>query len=73
MYRNNAVPLPKKTANLTTCKVGVLLCELSEDKDDDKILDIGDPPSSLHAPWYSDFHSYLNSRDQLGMMSIVEW
>ena len=62
IYRNNTVPLP---ANLMICKVGILLCELSKDENDNKILDIGDPPSSLHALWHSDFYSYLNLRDQL--------
>jgi len=75
MYRNNPAPPPKKTGSLTTWKVGVLLRELSkdEDKDEDKIPAVGDVSSGWHVPWRTDFHSYLNSRDQLGVMTIVEW
>ena len=75
MYGNNPAPPLKKAVNLTTHKVGVLLRELSEDEDEDKdkISDVGDVSSSQHALWHSDFHGYLNSRDQLGRMSIVEW
>ena len=73
MYGNNAAPPPKK-GNLTTHKVGVLLRELSDDEDEDYIPAIGDvSSSSLHVPWRVDFQGYLNSRDQLGAMSIVEW
>lgn len=57
-----------------THKVGVLLCELSDDEDKDDIPAIRDVSSSgLHVPWHADFQGYLNSRDQLGVMSIVEW
>ena len=58
-----------------TRKVGVLLRELSEDedKDEDKIPAVGDVSSGRHVPWCTDFHGYLNSRDQLGVMTIVEW
>ena len=73
MYGNNPAPPPTKTGNLTTRKVGILLRELSDDEDDDKLSFIGDVSSSQHVPWHSDFHGYLNSRDQLGTMTIVEW
>lgn len=73
MYGNSPTPLLKKTPSLTTHKVDVLLHELSDDENNDKDPDVGDPSSSQHVLWHSDFHGYLNSRDELGMMSIVEW
>jgi len=73
MYGNNPAPPPKKMGNLTTRKVGILLCELSDDEDDDEPSDIGDVTSSQHVPWHGGFHGYLNSRDQIGAMTIVEW
>ena len=73
MYGNNPAPPTKKWQNLTTCKVGVLLRELSDDEDQDKTSDIGDISSNPHTPWHGDFHGYLNLKDQLGVMTIVEW
>jgi len=73
MYGNNPAPPPKKTGNLTMCKVGILLCKLSNDENNDKPSFIGDVSSSQHVPWHSNFHGYLNSRDQLRTMTIVEW
>lgn len=73
MYGNNSVPPPKKTANLTTRKVGVLLHELSDDEDEEEMSVAGDVSNSQHIPWHDDFHGYLTSRDRLGAMSIVEW
>lgn len=69
MYGDNPAPPPKKAMNLTIRKVGVLLCELSEDEDEDKISEVGDLSGSQDAPWHSD----LNLRDQLRRMSIVKW
>jgi len=71
MYGNNPAPPTKKWQNLTTCKVGVLLRELSDDEDQDKTSDIGDISSNPHTPWHGDFHGYLNLKDQLGAMTIV--
>ena len=51
-------------------KMDELTRELSEDENDPDtslILDESD------ASWRKDFHGYLNSKDQLGDMSIVEW
>jgi len=73
MYGNNPAPPPKKMGNLTTRKVGILLHKLSNDEDDDEPSDIGDVTGSQHVPWHSGFHGYLNSRDQIGAMTIVEW
>jgi hypothetical protein len=66
-------PPPKKTENLTTRKVGVLLHKLSNDEDEDNTPVTGDVFSSLYVLWHANFHGYLNSRDQIRMMSIVEW
>lgn len=58
-------------------KVGILIRELSDDSDEgpesqdahsSSIL-----PDDLRAPWLTDFNGYLNSKDQLGNMTIVEW
>jgi len=73
MYGDNPAPPTKKWQNLTTHKVGVLLRKLSDDEDQDKTSDIGDISSNPHTPWHGDFHGYLNSKDQLGAMTIVEW
>jgi len=73
MYGNNPAPPLKRTESLTTHKVGILLRELSEDEDKDKVPVVGDAPSSLNVPWATDFHGYLNSKDHLGTMTIVEW
>ena len=58
-------------------KVGVLICELSDDDDEDNngIQSCASPvtPSEPSAPWRKDFFGYLNSTDQLGNMTIVEW
>jgi hypothetical protein len=52
-------------------KFGTLIHELSDDEDD---IDMSTTsPDELHAPWWKDFNGYLNSKDQLGNMSIVEW
>jgi hypothetical protein len=52
-------------------KFGTLIRELSDDEDD---IDMSTTsPDELHAPWRKDFNGYLNSKDQLGNMSIVEW
>jgi len=59
MYGDNPAPPTKKWQNLTTCKVGVLLCELSDDEDQDETSDIGDISSNPHTPWHGDFHGYL--------------
>ena len=72
MYRGCTAPPPQhclNQPNLTTRKVGVLLRELSDDEDDTAMNATSNPSD----PWRRDFDSYLNSRDQLGTMSIVEW
>jgi hypothetical protein len=64
-------PQQLRTGKSAMCKVGNLIRQLSDDEDDDDI------DASTHAldeaPWCKDFHRYLNSKDQLGNMSIVEW
>ena len=70
MYGSDHALLPNKRANLTTRKVGILLRELSDDEDNDDGSVVGEV---LGDPWHDGFHSYLNSRDQLGTLSIVEW
>ena len=56
----------------------MLICELSDDDESDKEYEesgdfstaaVGD----LAAPWCKDFNGYLQSKDQLGDLSIVEW
>ena len=58
-------------------KVGVLICGLSDDDDEDNngIQSCASPitPSEPSAPWCKDFVGYLNSTDQLSNMTIVEW
>ena len=57
--------------------VGVLIHELSDDDDEDNdgIKSCASPimPGEPSAPWRKDFFGYLNSTDQLGNMTIVEW
>lgn len=69
MYGNNPAP-PKRTATLTTRKVGSLLRELSDNEDEAALLTVG---NATDDPWRVDFDSYLRSKDQLGAMSIIEW
>lgn len=56
-------------------KVGILIRELSDDEDEDDVESSTTPiaPNDLHAPWHKDFNRYLNSKDQLGNMTIIEW
>jgi hypothetical protein len=72
MYAGNPVPPPNRTGSLTTHKVGILLHELSDDKDNADTTS-GDAPTNMNDPWCDDFKGYLHSRDQLGPMTIVEW
>ena len=70
---NNSTRSPQQlqTGKSAMRKVGNLIRQLSDDEDDDDI----DPSTHApdEAPWRKDFHGYLNSKDQLGNMSIVEW
>jgi hypothetical protein len=54
-------------------KIGTLIRELSDDEDEDDEDALTLAPDELRAPWRKDFHGYLNSKDQLGDMSIIEW
>ncbi|KAF8240107.1 hypothetical protein L208DRAFT_1385036, partial [Tricholoma matsutake] len=78
MYSNGSTLVPaRRTGKSAMHKVGVLIHELSDDDDDsnDGIKSCASPitPSELSAPWCKDFFGYLNSMDQLGNMTIVEW
>ena len=53
-------------------KVSVLICELSDDEDEDGD-ELGTSPIDLHSPWHKDFNGYLNLKDQLGNRTIAEW
>jgi hAT family C-terminal dimerisation region len=66
-------PKQRRTGRSATRKVGTLIRELSDDEDeiDEDTLNLA--PNELHAPWLKDFHGYLNSKDQLGSMSVIEW
>lgn len=52
-------------------KIGILIRELSDDEDEDEASSI--TPEDLSAPWRKDFNGYLNSKDQLGNITIIEW
>jgi len=56
-------------------KVSVLICKLSDDEDEDGVKSSTSPiaANDLCTPWHKDFNGYLNSKDQLGDMTIVEW
>jgi hypothetical protein len=69
----NAVSSPNHTGNLTICKVGILLRELSDEKNDDADMHELDTFTNLNDPWCEDFRGYLHLRDELGAMTIVEW
>lgn len=52
-------------------KIKKLLRELSDDE-----MDIDSPPlmpTDPQKPWLPGFHLYLNTRDELGDMTIVQW
>jgi len=80
MHGNNLLlSQPRRTGKSATRKVGILIRELSSDDESDRdCMETGD--SSINAvaddsavPWHKDFNGYLNSKDQLGDLSIVEW
>ncbi|KAF8224475.1 hypothetical protein L208DRAFT_1410183, partial [Tricholoma matsutake] len=78
MYSNGLTPAPaQQTGKLAMRKVGILIHELSDEDNDsnDGIESRASPitPSELSAPWRKHFFGYLNSMDQLGNMTIVEW
>lgn len=77
MYGNNSAPVPlRRTGKSATRKVGILIRELSDDEDEDGIEPSVAPTQAgndLRTPWNKDFNGYLNSKDQLGNMTIVEW
>ena len=55
-------------------KVKQLLHELSDDNDDNDVLEPSLMYSDPHRPWLHEFQGYLNSKDQLTTgMSIVQW
>ncbi|KAG1867207.1 hypothetical protein DFJ58DRAFT_838212 [Suillus subalutaceus] len=76
--RNGAEVKVRKTGN---CKLDALLQELSDSEDDsDSMLQptlISHTSSvtlseAANEPWRQDFHAYLNSKDYLGDMTIVQ-
>ena len=76
MYGNNSAPAPRRrTGKSATRKLGILIRELSDDEDDADSSPAASPivPEDLRAPWQKDFNGYLNSKDQLGNMTIMEW
>jgi hypothetical protein len=79
MYSNSSTPAPAwRTGKSAIRKVGILIRELSDDDDDSSDPGIETHTSSItssepSAPWRKDFFGYLNSTDQLGNMTIVEW
>jgi hypothetical protein len=56
-------------------KLSKLLRVLSDDKDempvDGRVGSSATTP--LGEPWLEDFHGYLNSTDQLGKLTIIQW
>ena len=76
MYGNNLAPAPlQRTGKSAMRKVGILIRELSDDEDEEGVESSTSPitANDLHTPWRKDFNGYLNSKDQLGDMTIVEW
>ncbi len=51
--------------------VKALLRELSDDEMDDNIAPIA--PTDPQKPWLASFHLYLNTHDERGGMTIIEW
>ena len=59
MYGNNSAPAPLRwTGKSAMRKVGVLICELSDDEDEDG-NELGTSPIDLHSPWHKDFNGYI--------------
>ena len=75
MYGNSAPAPRRRTGKSATRKLGVLIHELSDDDEDDASESPASPivHEDLRAPWQKDFNGYLNSKDQLGNMTITEW
>jgi hypothetical protein len=73
IYGNDSAPAPlRRTGKSAMRKVGILIRELSDDEDENSD-ELGTSPIDLRSPWHKDFNGYLNSKDQLGNMTIVEW
>jgi hypothetical protein len=75
MHGNNPTPSqPRRTGKSAIRKVGILIRELSSDDDED-CMESGANSTTGDStdPWRKDFNGYLNSKDQLGDMTIVEW
>lgn len=71
MYGNNPAPTqPRQTGKSAMRKVGVLLRELSDDKDE---TSPSATPTPMGDPWLPGFNNYWKSSDHLGDISIVEW
>lgn len=73
MYGNSAPTPHQRTGKSATRKLGILIRELSDDEDDTESPASPIVPEDLRAPWQKDFNGYLNSKDQLGNMTITEW
>ncbi|KAI9436377.1 hypothetical protein F5148DRAFT_1357372 [Russula earlei] len=76
MYGNNSALAPlQRTGKSAMCKVGVLICELSNNEDKDGVESSTSlvAANDLRIPWHKDFNGYLNSKDRLGNMTIDEW
>jgi len=76
MYGNNLAPAPRRrTGQSATRKLGILIRELSDDEDDADSSPASPivPEDLRRAPWQKDFNGYLNSKDQLGNLTITEW
>jgi hypothetical protein len=80
MYRN--INNTSSTLRYTGAsrKLGDLLRELSDDSDEDDLMDVDNNvgssltvPSGASEPWLESFNGYLKSTDQLGKLTIVQW
>jgi hypothetical protein len=74
MYGNNsALAQLRQTGKSAMRKVGVLLCELSDDEDEPSSSATPAPIGDSSEPWLPGFNDYWTLSDHLGDTSIVEW
>ena len=76
MYGNGEQPSQSAARRITTGneKLQALLSELSDNEE----VDLSPGPSQENAcdplkPWLQGFHQYLNTRENLGELSVVQW
>ena len=76
MYGNNDQPSQSSSQKIMTAnkKLQALLGELSDDEEVDSTTGPGQENAcDPLRPWLQGFHQYLNTHENLGDLSVVQW